>query len=520
MEVYVMLILYGIVYALIASMCLYLSYLTFHFPLFWTFLFALSASTVMILNLKNIIRFVPAKQKLRRQISNEVKPEIIFGWLSQNRLHDGDTVVKYQEERISVYAHSLLITVLFFNLIPWSPSSTAGHLIRIIVYLPISYLLGNVIQVIIEIFLGMKQKAIIETVNSSNHKSCRIIRMCWLAQKILVCDMSESDDAKNKLVQMGEGVAEFLIPKLYDKEGRVRQSFSDVLYELGNKSVDPLIAALDDQNYRIRQKAAHLLGKIGDSGAIDPLTGALGDKSKTVRKSAAEALVRMDTFDAFDTLIKLLDNESDLKKNGCVIALGELGDERAVEHLIPFLDTEDDKLKKSVVVALKRINTPEAIEAIGRIEVEEIVEEELVEQIDTAESYSEEDYVSFLDKSTTDPSEAMDILFNRALKILPTLPKQTFTEQYNQFRESWGDLPLVEESAETIKKIIMKNAKQISARHDFDSFIIKIYGPYDGYKDREAAAFQAMLTSVGWIVMFWKTEEGIHAFGRSELLTQ
>ncbi len=124
----------------------------------------------------------------------------------------------------------------------------------------------------------------------------------------------------------------------------------------------------------------------------------------------------------------------------------------------------------------------------------------------------------FTKESTNDPTEALTILINKALKNLPVLSSEKFNEQYNSFRDSWGDLPLVEGSEEEIKDVILKNAKEISERNDFDSFVITLYGAYDGYKDREAAAFEASLENTGWLVMLWKTEMEIHAFGRPELL--
>ncbi|MGD8305472.1 MAG: hypothetical protein PVF17_02360 [Ignavibacteria bacterium] len=124
----------------------------------------------------------------------------------------------------------------------------------------------------------------------------------------------------------------------------------------------------------------------------------------------------------------------------------------------------------------------------------------------------------FTEESTSDPAEALAVLINKAIKNLPVLSAEKVHEQHNRFRDSWGNLPFIEGSEEEIKDVILKNAKEIAERNDFDSFTIKLYGADHGYKDREAATFRAHLKDTGWILMLWKTEKEIHAFGRSELL--
>lgn len=135
-------------------------------------------------------------------------------------------------------------------------------------------------------------------------------------------------------------------------------------------------------------------------------------------------------------------------------------------------------------------------------------------------SYSEEtneDRV-FVEESTSDPNEALEILMNKALKNLPVLSLEIVKEQYNRFRNSWGNLTFIQGSADDIKNIILKNAGTISERGDFKEFTVKLYLADDGYKDREAAAFEAWTEDEGWLMMVWKTENEIHAFGRPELL--
>ena len=125
----------------------------------------------------------------------------------------------------------------------------------------------------------------------------------------------------------------------------------------------------------------------------------------------------------------------------------------------------------------------------------------------------------FNDESTDDPAEAVNILVNRALNKLPVLSYEQYQEEYHRFRNAWGNLPLVEGSKDDIGKLLLKNAKELAGRNDFQNFAIKLYLADLGYKDKEVAAFEAWIEGKGFIVMLWKTKKNIHAFGRPELLT-
>ena len=53
--------------------------------------------------------------------------------------------------------------------------------------------------------------------------------------------------------------------------------------------------------------------------------------------------------------------------------------------------------------------------------------------------------------------------------------------------QSWGDLPLVEGSENEVKSVILKNAKVLVQKADFERFSINVCLADEGYKGEEAA---------------------------------
>ena len=67
----------------------------------------------------------------------------------------------------------------------------------------------------------------------------------------------------------------------------------EALHRLGETAAEYLIHALKHPDKAIRRKAATLLGKTGEAGAVELLVGALKDKHPRVRSRAAHALGRI-----------------------------------------------------------------------------------------------------------------------------------------------------------------------------------------------------------------------------------
>ncbi len=91
--------------------------------------------------------------------------------------------------------------------------------------------------------------------------------------------------------RLGGRAAECLIPALNHPDKAIRRKAATLLGKTGETgAVELLIGALKDKHPRVRSRAAHALGRIGDSRAIEPLTVAIQDTAPNVRINALHAL--------------------------------------------------------------------------------------------------------------------------------------------------------------------------------------------------------------------------------------
>jgi HEAT repeat protein len=93
------------------------------------------------------------------------------------------------------------------------------------------------------------------------------------------------------LHRLGEAAAEFLISALKHPDTAIRRKAATLLGKTGEVgAVDLLIGALKDEHPRVRSRAAHALGRIGSPSAVKPLTVALKDPAPNVRINALHVL--------------------------------------------------------------------------------------------------------------------------------------------------------------------------------------------------------------------------------------
>ena len=93
------------------------------------------------------------------------------------------------------------------------------------------------------------------------------------------------------LHRLGEAAAEFLISALKHPDTAIRRKAATLLGKTGEVgAVDLLIGVLKDEHPRVRSRAAHALGRIGSPSAVKPLTVALKDPAPNVRINALHAL--------------------------------------------------------------------------------------------------------------------------------------------------------------------------------------------------------------------------------------
>jgi hypothetical protein len=119
--------------------------------------------------------------------------------------------------------------------------------------------------------------------------------------------------------------------------------------------------------------------------------------------------------------------------------LGKLGDPGAVETLLAVLnkDREDDRVRRA------------AAQALVKIGVEEVKDNDLVK------------LALFEEVSTSDPDQAVQLLFDQALQSAPVLSGEMINSQYADVKPRWGSRKLVEGSEQKIRKLVLKNLEHI-----------------------------------------------------------
>lgn len=151
--------------------------------------------------------------------------------------------------------------------------------------------------------------------------------------------------------RLGETAAECLIHALKHSDKAIRRKAATLLGKTGETgAVDLLIGALRDEHPRVRSRAAHALGRIGNSAAVEPLTVALKDAAPNVRINALHALGKFGESTSAALISALADPVASVRRHA-IAALEKTGSKRAIPQLEKMARVES---KVSVRQAAKR----------------------------------------------------------------------------------------------------------------------------------------------------------------------
>jgi hypothetical protein len=172
--------------------------------------------------------------------------------------------------------------------------------------------------------------------------------------------------------------------KALAQSGNQRSDAIEALIKLGDAGVDALATALEDSDSDIRVDACDALGLMGSTRALEPLASALRKGDVTLRKKAVGAfwqlfssrVVHRGDSGAVEPLIAALADEDARVRSLAADTLSNLGDQRAVGPLNALLKDADESVAKTAERALYNIQ--------------------------------------HLDRYTSDPSRALDLLFTWA----------------------------------------------------------------------------------------------------------
>lgn len=154
-----------------------------------------------------------------------------------------------------------------------------------------------------------------------------------------------------------------LVPRLLDGDEVARHALAHVLGKIGDAGALPvLVRLLSDEEERVAAKAAFGLGQLAAPGAADALVQALSDPRPGVREQATAALTRVP--DALGPLLDALRDHSPRVREHAADALGLLGDESAAAGLVQLLADEDPVVRLAALTALGQLPGREAERAI------------------------------------------------------------------------------------------------------------------------------------------------------------
>jgi HEAT repeat protein len=151
--------------------------------------------------------------------------------------------------------------------------------------------------------------------------------------------MSESKTGREGSLQTGTATIDSPMKDLASSDGLVRQNARRRLVQLGDTAVPALVNGLQDPRERVRWEAAKALGEIRDPAAAPALVAALEDEEPAVRWLAASGLIGLGR-DALAPLLEGLEGHSNTvsMREGAHRVLHALMREGKAREAQPVLD--------------------------------------------------------------------------------------------------------------------------------------------------------------------------------------
>lgn len=155
--------------------------------------------------------------------------------------------------------------------------------------------------------------------------------------------------------KLGNPAAECLIPALKHPDTAIRRKAATLLGKTGETgAVELLIGALKDEHPRVRSRAAHALGRIGNPHAVEPLTVALKDTAPNVRINALHALGKFGEPAAAALTLALVDPAASVRRHA-IAALEKTGYKGTIAQLEKMAkDEPEDSVRQAANRALRK----------------------------------------------------------------------------------------------------------------------------------------------------------------------
>ena len=157
------------------------------------------------------------------------------------------------------------------------------------------------------------------------------------------------------LHRLGETAGEILSPALQHPDTAIRRKAATLLGKTGEAgAVDLLIGALKDKHPRVRSRVAHALGRIGNPKAITALSAALKDTAPSVRINALHALGKFGGSVAVAVTSALTDPTASVRRHAIAV-LDKTGGKMPIVQLEEMARVDcDDSVQRAAKRILKK----------------------------------------------------------------------------------------------------------------------------------------------------------------------
>lgn len=152
-----------------------------------------------------------------------------------------------------------------------------------------------------------------------------------------------------------------LVRGLQHEDPSIRAFSANVLQYCGNQSVTPhLVARLNDTNSVVRRSALLALGRLNAVETVPAIILVLNDEDNFTRCQAAHVLGLLGQDGAVIPLVAILERDPyAVARQTAANALGDIGSENAVRPLINSLEDENHLVRSASQIALTRITGAE-----------------------------------------------------------------------------------------------------------------------------------------------------------------
>lgn len=128
---------------------------------------------------------------------------------------------------------------------------------------------------------------------------------------------------------------------------------------------------------------------------------------------------------------------------------------------------------------------------------------------------SDEHLPEFKAFTTSNPREAVEVLFGNAIPTVPVLTQTQIRDAYRRVKPSWGSQVLVKGSAEEIQEIVLSNAALLARQPGFNTFQVDVLSGR-GYEGEEAAQLDALYEHVFAPIRVWRAKTAFFACGNQQ----